>query len=61
MYYSNLPTDFSTALSQNEKARAKFSSMSEAEKDFIINRAHSITTSHEMKSFVRSLVDSTGF
>lgn len=61
MNNSQLPSGFNMALMQNEKARAKFNSLSETEKQFIVDRAHTIGTKHEMKSFVRSLVDSTGF
>lgn len=58
---NQLPSDFNAELMQNEKARAKFNSLSEAEKRIVAQRAHSINTRHEMKSFVRSIVDSTGF
>ena len=61
MNYSQLPSGFKTQLMQNEKARAKFNSMSERERDFVVDRARAISTRHEMKSFVRSLTDSTGF
>ena len=61
MHYSQLPSGFRAELLRNEKARAKFDSMSEREKHFITERAESISTRYEMKSFVRSLTDSTGF
>ena len=61
MNNSQLPTGFNMALMQNERARAKFNSLSEKEKQFVVDRAQSIGTRHEMKSFVKSLVDSTGF
>ena len=61
MNYSKLPSGFKAELFQNEKSRAKFDSMSEQQKHFVIGRAKSISTRHEMKSFVRSLTDSTGF
>lgn len=56
-----VPLSFGIALGQNETAMAKFRSMSEEEKSLVVDRAHSITTQHEMKSFVKSLVDSIGF
>ncbi len=61
MNYSQLPSGFKAELFQNEKARTKFDSLSEREKHFVADRARSIGTRHEMKSFVRSLTDSTGF
>lgn len=56
-----LPLGFGMALVQNERAMAKFETLSDAEKRAVIERSHSITTGHEMKSFVKSLIDSTGF
>lgn len=61
MNYSKLPTGFRAELVQNEKARAKFDSLSEREKHLVADRAKSISTRHEMRSFVRSISDSTGF
>ena len=61
MNYNKLPSGFKAELIQNEKARAKFDSLTEREKYFVISRAKSIGTRHEMRSFVRSIVDSTGF
>ncbi len=61
MNYSQMPSGFKAELMQNERARAKFDSLDEKEKHFVIGRARSIGTKHEMKSFVRSIVDSTGF
>ena len=57
----DLPEGFSMALMQNERARAKFNSLSDREQKLVAERSKSISTKHEMKSFVRSLVDSTGF
>ena len=61
MNYSSLPSGFKAELIQNEKARSKFDSLDEAKQHFVVSRARSIGTKHEMKSFVRSIVDSTGF
>lgn len=61
MNYNQLPSGFKSELLQNEKARSKFDSLGEKEKHFVVARARSIGTKHEMKSFVRSIVDSTGF
>ena len=61
MNYSQLPSGFKAELVLNERARAKFDSLGEKEKHLVVSRARSIGTKHEMKSFVRSIVDSTGF
>lgn len=61
MNYNKLPSGFKAELIQNEKARAKFDSLTEREKYSVISRAKSIGTRHEMRSFVRSITDSTGF
>ena len=53
MNYNQLPSGFKSELLQNEKARSKFDSLGEKEKHFVVARARSIGTKHEMKSFVR--------
>ncbi len=55
-----LPLGFGMALAQNERAMAKFESLSESEKRAVIERTHNIKSKAEMRSFVRSLADSTG-
>lgn len=61
MKKNQLPSGFNSALMQNEKAMVKFHSLTEKEQQFIVDRAQTISTKHEMKSFVNSLVESTGF
>ena len=61
MNYSQLPSGFKAELIRNEKARAKFDSLDEKYQHLVVRRARSIGTRHEMKSFVRSIVDSTSF
>lgn len=56
-----LPLGFGMALAQNERAMAKFESLSEAEKRAVVEKTHSIRSKSEMSSFVNSLTDSTGF
>lgn len=56
-----LPLGFGMALAQNERAMEKFESLSRAQKKIVIERSQSISTKHEMRSFVNSIVDSTGF
>lgn len=56
-----VPLGFGIALGQDDRAMKKFSSLTDKEKQLVIDRAHFISTQYEMKSFVRSLVDSTGF
>lgn len=50
-----LPLGFGMALAQNEKAMAKFESLSEHEKMSIIERTHSVTSKKEMRALVDGL------
>ncbi len=50
-----LPLGFGMALAQNEPAMKKFESLSDAEKQFIVQQTHSITSRQEMQNLVSSL------
>jgi len=52
----DLPLGFGMALAQNELAMAKFESMSEAEKQTLIQKTHSVTSKKEMRALVDSLL-----
>ena len=51
---------FSMALPQNEAAMKQFESLSEAEKQAVIQRTHSVTSKQEMRRLVASLCDQGG-
>lgn len=51
----DLPMGFGMALAQNEKAMAKFESLSEQEKLSIIEQTHSVTSKKEMRALVDGL------
>ena len=55
-----LPLVFGMALAHNERAMAKFESLSETERKAVIEKTHNIKSKSEMRSFVSSLADSTG-
>lgn len=57
---NGVPMGFGMALSQNMAALEKFSAMSKAEQEAIINGTHNIHSKKEMKSYVNNLTD-TGF
>ena len=48
------------ALAQNEAAMKQFESLSEAEKQAVIQRTHSVTSKQEMRRLVASLCDQGG-
>ncbi|MCM1364386.1 MAG: hypothetical protein NC122_04065 [Faecalibacterium sp.] len=50
-----LPLGFGMALAQNERAMAKFESLSEQEKKAVIERTHSVTSKKEMRALVDGL------
>ena len=56
----DLPMGFSMALAQNEAAMKQFESLSEAEKQAVIQRTHSVTSKQEMRRLVASLCDQGG-
>jgi hypothetical protein len=50
-----LPLGFGMALAQNEPAMRRFETLSEAEKQSIIQQTHSVTSKREMQQLVDSL------
>lgn len=52
-----LPLGFGMALAQNEAAMKKFESMSEAEKQSLIQRTHQVDSKSEMRRLVSELTD----
>lgn len=50
-----LPLDFGMALAQNEAAMKKFESMTESEKQAILQQTHSVKSKREMHQLVSSL------
>lgn len=59
MNRNDLPVGFGMALMQNERAMAKFHSMSESERKAILEKTHGINSKAEMRRLVESLVDNT--
>ena len=58
--YPDLTMGFSMALAQNEAAMKQFESLSEAAKQAVIQRTHSVTSKQEMRRLVASLCDQGG-
>ena len=56
----DLPLGLGMALAQNEPAMKKFKSMTDHEKQAIIQKTHNVSSKAEMNALVSSLVDSTG-
>ncbi len=57
-----LPLGLGMALAQNEQAMAKFESLSDQEKEAVVQRTHSVTSKQEMNELVNSLIrNGTGF
>lgn len=52
-----LPLGFGMALAQNEAAMKKFESMTEAEKQSVIQRTHQVKSKREMQKLVSDLTD----
>ena len=52
----DLPMGFGMALMQNEKAFARFSAMTPAQKQQIIEKTHTVASKTEMQSLVSSIV-----
>ena len=55
-----LPMGFGMALAQNEAAMKQFESLSEAQKQAVIQRTHSINSKQEMRQLVASLCNPDG-
>ena len=53
-----LPLGFAMALAMDEPAMRKFESMSEAEKQAVIQRTHGVRSKAEMQKLVSGLSDS---
>ncbi len=56
----DLPLGLGMAFAQNERAMAKFESMSDADKRAFVERSHNVSSRTEMDALVNSLTDSTG-
>lgn len=52
-----LPLGFGMALAQNEAAMKRFESMTEAEKQALIQRTHQVRSKREMQQLVNQLTD----
>lgn len=52
-----LPLGFGMALAQNEAAMKRFSSMTEAEKQAVIQRTQQVKSKSEMQQLVSGLTD----
>ncbi len=57
MEFSKVPIGFGMALAQNEKALAVYSSMTHAQKQTILSRAHNAQSEAEMHRIVESIAD----
>ena len=55
-----LPMGFGMALAQNEAAMKQFESLSEAQKQAVIQRTHSVNSKQEMRQLVASLRNPDG-
>ena len=55
-----LPMGFGMALAQNEAAMKQFESLSEAQKQAVIQRTHSVNSKQEMRQLVASLSNPDG-
>ena len=55
-----LPMRFGMALAQNEAAMKQFESLSEAQKQAVIQRTHSVNSKQEMRQLVASLCNPDG-
>ncbi|MEE1019764.1 MAG: hypothetical protein UH824_09815 [Acutalibacteraceae bacterium] len=54
-----LPMGLGMALAQNESAMQKFESLTEPQKQAVINATHSVKSKREMRQLVRDLSDGT--
>lgn len=52
-----LPMGFGMALAQNEAAMQKFESLTEPQKQAVINATHNVSSKREMQQLVRNLSD----
>lgn len=56
----DLPMGFGMALAQNEAAMKQFESLSEAQKQAVIQRTHSVSSKQEMRQLVADLCNRDG-
>ena len=59
-HYGDIPMGLGMALMQNKPAMDYYSSLSDAEKQKVIDHTHSIRSKGEMQSYVDSLVKTGG-
>lgn len=52
-----LPLGFGMALAQNEAAMKKFESLTEAEKQSVLEQAHHVHSKHEMQQLVSGIAE----
>lgn len=60
MDIGSLPLGFGMALAQNEAAMKSFESLSEIEKEAIVQRTHQVNSKLEMRGLVASLAEKGG-
>ena len=60
MDIGSLPLGFGMALAQNEAAMKSFESLSEIEKEAIVQRTHQVNSKREMRALVASLAEKRG-
>ncbi len=58
MDFTEIPLGFGMALAQRPEAMQKFASLSEAEKQKIINGTHSLRSKAEMRKYVDNIISS---
>jgi pantoate kinase len=59
MDFSKVPVGFGLALSANTAAMNRYAQLSEAQKQDVLNKAHSVRSEKEMYALVASLVTGT--
>ena len=59
MDFAKLPIGFAMALAQNEIALNKYGAMSEAQKNAILDRAHTADSNEEMHQIVADITKDT--
>ena len=59
MDFYKVPIGFGLALAGNEAAMQRYSRLSEAQKQAILNRAHNVRSEQEMYNLVASLANGT--
>lgn len=58
MEKNEMPIGFGMALAMNPDAMEKFASLSQLEKQKIINGTHSVTSKSEMQQYVKNIISS---